>query len=481
MTESTNNLLPMRFDNKEIDKENPWSDDELGLEKFVDVLTNRVKGGVSPYTISVNGEWGTGKTFMLQRWRQQLENESYKAIYYNAWEDDFCVNPLVSIIGQIATEIEDKSLKILIDDIKEIANSLLSKKTVRFSLIKKIINSPLIKKIAKSFLVKKFQAYVGMTIKESQPEINNIIDEYSKQTVQTKELKKSLEKLTTKIEKDTGHPLIFIIDELDRCRPTFAIEILERIKHLFNIPGIIFVLGMNRTVLEKSITHVYGDIGSEEYLRRFCDIPLTLIAPKSSDYYLHLINKYKTVVNIDGSITSTEYCSDVFDYMKLSLRDTEYCFRALGFILIETKKLYGNEAGWATTCLIVILLRIKNHTLYWRFIQEKSSCIEIINDICESIPNENDKKINIINDIVIKGIYSLANDAERENIIRHAKTYKKHSSPTSISSPQRGLSQRALPQRALSQIETKGEGYFHMRYENNALQKIASSLDLVQY
>ncbi len=445
MTKSTKTLLPMRFDNKEIDKENPWGDDVLECKEFANGLTDKIKNGVSPFTISINGGWGTGKTFILQRWQQQLENDGFKAIYYNAWEDDFCVNPLVSIIGQIAAEIKDEGLDSLITDVKEIAKPL---------LVKKILNR------------------VGLNKEELQSEINNTIDDYSEQTLQIQKLKESLEKLTTAIEEEKGHPLIFIIDELDRCRPTFAIEILERIKHLFNIPGIIFVLGMNRTVLEKSITHVYGDIGSEEYLRRFCDINLTLSAPKSSDYYLHLINTHTTVVNIDGSMTSTIYCSNVFDYMKLSFRDTEYCFRALGFILIKTKELYGNKKGWATTCLIVILLRIKNHALYWRFIQEKSSCIEVINDIFESISNENNEKIEIINDIVIKGIYSLANDAERKNIIKHAKTYKESgflSAPT------------PLPQIALSQIVTQGEGYFHMCYENNALQKIASSLDLVKY
>ncbi len=477
MTEPTPNFPPMRFDNKEIDECKPWSDDALGREKFANVLTSKIKNGVSPYTISVNGGWGTGKTFMLQRWRQQLENDGYKAIYYNAWEDDFCVNPLVSIIGQIATEIEDKSLKILIDDIKEIANSLLSKKTVRFSLIKKIINSPLIKKIAKSFLVKKFQAYVGMTIKESQPEINNIIDEYSKQTVQTKELKKSLEKLTTKIEKDTGHPLIFIIDELDRCRPTFAIEVLERIKHLFNIPGIIFVLGMNRTVLEKSITHVYGNIGSKEYLRRFCDIDLTLHAIKSADYCHHLINTYKTSLNalIQGKDfksyvdSITDFYHYLFDYLNLSLRDTEHCFRTLCFVL-DTKDSFDKGEGWAATCLII--LRIKNFELYWRFVQGKSSCEEVISDICGSIPETVDGKIGIYDDIIIREIYALANDKEWEEITTESDLSKAGHIRSFPKLDNLKKSVRPL-------IKSQGSNYFNKRYENSALQRIAALLDLV--
>ena len=52
---------------------------------------------------------------------------------------------------------------------------------------------------------------------------------------------------------DTGQPLVFIIDELDRCRPTFAIELLERVKHIFDVPNIVFVFGINRSELVKAL------------------------------------------------------------------------------------------------------------------------------------------------------------------------------------------------------------------------------------
>ncbi len=444
MTELTNNLLPMRFDSKEIDKENPWRDDVLERKKFADILTDRVENGISPYTISVNGGWGTGKTFLLQRWRQQLKRDKYKAIYYNAWEDDFCANPLVSIIGQIAIEIKGDGLDSLIADVKE---------------------------VAKPFFVKKILGYVHLTKEELQSTIDNTIDEYLEQIAQIKKLKESLEKLTTAIKsKNKNKPLIFIVDELDRCRPTFAIEVLERIKHLFNIPNIIFVLGMNRTELEKSIKHVYGDIKSEEYLRRFYDIDLTLSAPKSSDYCLHLINTNEKALNIDTKDSLIEF-SDIFDYIELSLRDTEYCFRSLCFIM-NTKISYGKLAGWATTCLIIIILRITNSKLYWRFVQEKSPRGDVINDICKSIPRAGNNKIKHINNIVIKGIYALSNDVEWANITKEAKLCKMNDGRGDFPN---------LPKSSLSQIRKEGVEYFHMRYEDNALQEIASLLDLVEH
>lgn len=66
---------------------------------------------------------------------------------------------------------------------------------------------------------------------------------------------------------------MFFIDELDRCRPTFAIELLERIKHLFDIQNIVFVLSIDKEQLEASTAAAYGSaINAPEYLRRFIDL-----------------------------------------------------------------------------------------------------------------------------------------------------------------------------------------------------------------
>ncbi len=454
MAKSTKTLLPMRFDNKEIDKENPWGDDVLERYKFADILTDRVQNGLSPYTISVSGDWGTGKTFMLQRWRQQLKNGKYKAIYYNAWEDDFCVNPLVSIIGQIATEIKGDGLDSLIGDVKE---------------------------IAKPLLVKKILGYAHLTKEELQSAIDNTIDEYLEQTAQIKKLKESLEKLTTAItSKSQNKPLIFIVDELDRCRPTFAIEVLERIKHLFNIPGIIFVLGMNRAELEKSIEHIYGNIKSEEYLRRFYDIDLTLSAPKSSDYCRHLLATNKNILNalIQGKDFESyvesimEFYPYLFDHLNLSLRDTEHCFRVLCFML-NTEKFYNRGEVWPATCLIV--LKIKNSELYWRFIQRKASCTEVINYIFNFIPETNDEAKKHIDHIVIKEIYTLADDVEMNDLIEESDRYK-NNSPFPLTLKFDKLANRSLPK-----IKKQGSKYFKNRHEAQVLKRIASLLDLVEH
>ena len=93
--------------------------------------------------------------------------------------------------------------------------------------------------------------------------------DYLEKRAAKEELKQHLANLATEGRGDTDQPLLFIIDELDRCRPTFAIELLERVKHIFDVPNIAFVFGINRDELVKSLESVYGGIDAGTYLRRF--------------------------------------------------------------------------------------------------------------------------------------------------------------------------------------------------------------------
>ena len=76
------------------------------------------------------------------------------------------------------------------------------------------------------------------------------------------------------------HPLIVMIDELDRCRPSYAVELLKVAKHLFDVDKAVFVLAVNRDELTHSINALYGnDFDATGYLRRFVDIDFQLPNP----------------------------------------------------------------------------------------------------------------------------------------------------------------------------------------------------------
>ena len=368
--------LLLKLSEPEIQGDNPWADDALKRADVADKLTKLISGQSDPFVISLHGHWGTGKTFLLKRWQKQLENDGFRAIYFNAWEDDFCDDPLVAIIGQLSDFSERKKLQELSGQIKKAAKSLLIQGAM--STLHKVSDVNL-DEILKQFADK-------------------TLDEYSQQGEKKNELKTALQELSGKVKADTGHPLVFIIDELDRCRPTFSIELLERVKHIFDIPDMVFVFGINRDELCSSIRSVYGEIGADTYLRRFFEMEFLLPDIDSKVFCKHLIGRYQLeqfFTKLSERTGHTNYYEDfeqfsrffqaLSGYSGLSLRDIDYCIRLIVFIgKNSTENFFMSEL----ILPLLMILRLKNNTLYQEYMRGDRMGSEVMNYVDELIPPE---------------------------------------------------------------------------------------------
>ena len=137
-----------------------------------------------------------------------------------------------------------------------------------------------------------------------------------------------------------------MVDELDRCRPTYAIALLERIKHLFNINGIFFILGMDIMQLNHSVKAIYGqNMESEGYIKRFIDFEFSLPIPNKTNFVKYIFNRF----GID-KIINNEYdkgkliqifivLSEMFSF---SLRTIEHILTEYNLILrsMSTETIY---------------------------------------------------------------------------------------------------------------------------------------------
>ena len=324
-----------------------WADDQLNRAEMAGKLTRYVCSRKNPFVISLNGAWGTGKTFFLERWQKDLKKQKIQSIYFNAWEDDFCDDPLVAIIGQLTRFSEG------IERLRK--------------------HQKLLEDFASQLLKNAVSAVVGVPL----PEADSALARYKEQEKIKERFKSELKNMARDASGEGEEPLIFIVDELDRCRPTFAIELLERVKHLLDVPGIVFVFGINRAELGKSIQSVYGDIDADVYLRRFFDMEFSLLGADLENFCVGLMHKHELGEVFSQKEGFISGLSIIFKHLDLfSLRDAEYCLRAFAFVCSETPKIINSLiACYLLTALI--LLRIKDAALYKSFIQKGVAASEI--------------------------------------------------------------------------------------------------------
>ena len=89
-----------------IPPEDPFREDALNRKESAQVLTELVSFIDTPVVLAIDSKWGTGKSTFVKMWKQELLSQGYPCLYFNAWENDFSDDPLVSLIGEIDSGID---------------------------------------------------------------------------------------------------------------------------------------------------------------------------------------------------------------------------------------------------------------------------------------------------------------------------------------------------------------------------------------
>lgn len=264
--------------------DNALSQDPLHRKREIEDFLKMLITVEPPYTFVIDAPWGSGKTFFVKQVARVLQmanptlNHDFETlnatlgetatelpatpclpIYFNAWEDDHFDNPILPILAAIASATDEKSVKGGEDFRKGIIGAI----EAAASLI----------------------GYGG--------DINGVIEDFNgidflARYKEEKELRGKIDELIKTNLPEVADRAIIFIDELDRCRPEFAIKVLEQTKNLFQQENIVVVYSTDITQLAHSLQGVYGPkFEGRKYLERFYDKRLELDPIKPADYLLY--------------------------------------------------------------------------------------------------------------------------------------------------------------------------------------------------
>lgn len=349
----------------EIPENNPFEYDLLGRKEKIEVLTRLVSNIEGPCAMAVDAAWGAGKTTFLKMWAQHLRNEGFPVVEFNAWETDFTGDPFVALSSEITEGLAEWDSPTVADKIKETKET--AQKVLRWV-------APGAIRLASGFI-----PIVGTELgKTAGDYAEELLTDYPEARQSVKEFKSELEKLAVVLWESGEHkPLVVFIDELDRCRPSYAIELLETGKHIFGVDHIVFIMAVNRAELSKSVKALYGDeFDAEGYLKRFFDIDFVLPAPNREQF----INGLLDAVGIQQYLSRTndratqnlgqealEVIRTFFSWGEshLSLRTIGQSIHRFGMVL---SSLGDDERGYVRTLAVLTVISAIDISLYREFV-----------------------------------------------------------------------------------------------------------------
>lgn len=397
------------------------NDDIFSRKKLHDIIIRIATNAPDKsLVLALDDQWGNGKTSFVKMMTSEIKinhAEQFNVVYFDAFENDYQSDPFVALTSKIYSLIqkEDGKLKSLGKDLlaagKKLGASfaLNGAKFAVSTLTGGLVSGSAIEKAGDAItdsLSSPIEAFIEEKIKTAEDELATI---------------DNFRKLLTEIHKQSEKKIIFIIDELDRARPDFALDLLEKIKHIFSVEGFVFLLVINRTQFEKSIECRYGNINSRLYLNKFIHYWFAL--PKKSIFdigcrggyerstlteYILSLDDGNQLISRNGSLIKT--LSYLLEINNCSLREAERCYSAFAIMHDPKEMDTYRHAVFHVAIALVAFLKVCNQELLFQ-IMHKSITID---DIQIKLKMERDRSVEITEAfyIVLLLRYHLYSDEE---------------------------------------------------------------------
>ena len=326
---------------------------EKNLEMIVDIIEkfSEKKESVS---FAIDGEWGCGKTFLLQMIEKNLivkqdeinTREKYLILHYNCWKFDYYDEPLVAVVSLLLDEIDNSFSLFSVEQKAKIKGIL---KAVGLNIIS-AVNKVIENKTGIDFEKIHEVIISGNENAAQEIENNHNYNDYFSFNKTLCKLQYTLNKLSE------GQTIVLIVDELDRCLPDYSIKVLERIHHLTeNSNNIITIVATDKSKLEKSIESV-GFENANQYLKKFISFEITLDNGILNDLFTTKIENYLSLFDFKFINTEeiTDYLIPIFSGIDMRNR-----IQLIDKALLIHKMLFDerkNEAFMLLELILVVLV-----------------------------------------------------------------------------------------------------------------------------
>ena len=259
--------------------------DLFEYKEFGERLANIVETFDSATVIVLDGPWGSGKTTFTQQWAGLLRQRGHAVAQFDAFAHDYQDDAFVALAGEVFAHSQHEDTEGLekfkapflkaAAAVTKMLPSMATRTVVSFAT-QGALSPAVISKLAEaieSANSSQLEKRIAKT-HESARAVDDFREHLSSLARQLTKAPAATE--GTEPTEGATRKLVFIIDELDRCRPTFALSLLERVKHLFSVDEICFVLVAHLPELAKMVEKEYGVTSGRIYLEKFYRLRVTL-------------------------------------------------------------------------------------------------------------------------------------------------------------------------------------------------------------
>ncbi len=361
----------MKVENKDI-----YENDLIGRKDFVEKILTTIENVSKDkgWCFAINGEWGSGKTFIFNLLKESLINkDDYICITYDAWNNYFYEDPLMALLFTILDYFDNT--KGIGEDIKQGIKNVINGFWTILNCIPGVGTfTQTAKKVS------------NRLTKTREKETNNVaLSNYKSYNTLLRETQAILENLTKK------KTLVILVDEIDRCTADYAMKVLERIHYLFDTKNTVVIVNLNKKELENVALDKYDELERQRYFNKIFDLIYNI--PQGHQNFiqnlcLELMHKNNILYNNDD-ITKLANILE-FEINNLQLREIVQRFNIFNFLISNINQI---ERDFSLVFAVIIYTNyiITEKTIVLRHVPPKefrfSNIIDINNQMFDILNN----------------------------------------------------------------------------------------------